>query len=114
LLQGKGARKGHGAGSKARGGKGVTAPPPDAVDGALDDADGAAAGPPPEEEDDGFDWPSLREGCLHLLIQVVGADGIRRMWPLGVPEEEFVGVFAKTGERGRRDGGRTWQRFPLS
>ena len=45
----------------------------------------------------GLDWPSLREACVLLLVQVLCAD-FRRLWSLGVPEEDYVSVFAKTGE----------------
>lgn len=60
------------------------------------DAAGGADDAAADDGADGFDWPPHREAATLLLTQVLCAD-FRRLWQLGVPEEDFVAVFAKTG-----------------
>lgn len=96
--------KGKAAAKGKKGGRGKAAaaeeePLDDAGD--IDDegGDGAPAADNNEEDaDGGWDWPALRENAVSLLTSVLAAD-LRRMWPLGLPEEDFVNVFVKTGSR---------------
>ena len=70
-----------------------------------DDEDEAADGEGGEGAENGagdagdaFDWAAYRENALLLLAQAAIETDFRRLWPQGVPEEEFVAVFTKTGE----------------
>jgi hypothetical protein len=95
---GKGAKK-SGGGKKAGGKKGRAADDEDDEDDGGDgDGEGHDGGEGGASEDP-FDWASLREPCIRLLVDVLGAD-MRKVFPMGVvDDEEFLSSFSRTGVR---------------
>lgn len=51
-----------------------------------------------DDESNSFDWNSLRESHIRLLNDILGID-MRKLWSLGVPDEEFLTVYMRTGVR---------------
>lgn len=84
-----------GAGKK---GKGKGKSKKTTADADDDDEADAEAGNDGEGAEGSWDWSSLREACVRLLCDVLCAD-MRKLWPLGVPEEEMIVVIVKSAAR---------------
>lgn len=87
----------------AAGKKGAKGKAPAAVDledevDVEDNGADVAGGADKTDANGGFDWPGLREPCIRLMVAILSAD-LRKLWSLGLPEEEFIGAFTKTGAR---------------
>jgi len=82
-------------GKETKKGKKSTASHDDIMDDNINDDENKD---PNENTNNQFDWNTLRESYIRLLNDILLID-MRKLWSLGVPDEEFLSIFMRTGLR---------------